>query len=373
MEQEITDRVPQVLVSADNKITYVGNDTIEKATNNQVITYTMRMYNESEIRAKGKRIVEYVPEGLVFVPDNEINRQYNWKMYKVGANGEAVEVTNAEEATVVVTDYLDGKDITAFNAETKEVSFLDVQAVFKVDESKITRQDRIVENRVQIVPNKNDDNTDNDVTTEKVYVQYFDLTIEKYIEEVVINTNGTEETRKVGYEQKGNLVKVDVKKSEAKNTKLKITYGMIIKNVGEIPGYATEITDYIPEDFKLLDNGEWTLNGNTAVSTSLSDKLLNPGESTTINITFQWDLAERNIGTRRNEAEITEYANDYNAEDVTKDNKDGEDILVTLKTGSEAVAGITAVAAFTAVVALGVLVIKNYLLQLSLVILILFV
>ena len=358
-DKEITDRVPQVLVSEDNKITYLENNNIEEAVNSQEITYTIRMYNESGVRARGKQIVEYVPEGLVFVPENSINKQYSWKMYKVGANGEAVEVTDAKEATVVVTDYLDGKDITAFDVETKEVSYLDVQAVFKVDESKITRADRIVENKVQITPNKNDDNTDNDTSTEKVYVKYFDLSVEKYIQRVVVNTNGNETTREVGYEKKGELVKVDVKNSEAKNTKLTITYGILVKNVGEIPGYATEITDYIPEDFKLLSTDEWTLNGNTAVSTKLSDKLLNPGESATLEVTFEWDLASGNVGTRRNEAEITEYTNDFDAEDVTKDNKDGEDILVTLKTGSEQIAVVTAIAAFTTVVALGVLVIKR--------------
>ena len=357
--EEITDRVPQVLVSADNKITYVGNDNIEKAKNNQNITYTLRMYNESEVKAKGKRIVEYVPEGLVFVPDNEINRQYSWKMYKVGANGEAVEVSNAEEATILVTDYLDGKEIKEFNLDTKEVSYLDVQAVFKVDESRITREDRIVENKVQIAPNENDENTDNDVTTEKVYVQYFDLSIEKYIQRVTVNTNGTEVVREVGYEHKGELVKVDVKNSEAKNTKIEVTYGLLVKNVGEIPGYATEITEYIPEDFELKNIDEWTINGNTATSTVLSDKLLNPGESIMMEVTFEWDLAKGSIGTRRNEAEITKYANDFGAEDVTKDNKDGEDLLVTLKTGSEAVTTIAIAAAFTSILALGVLVIKR--------------
>ena len=357
--EEITNRIPQVLVSADNMITYVGNDNIEKAKNNQNITYTVRMYNESEVKAKGKQIVERIPEGLVFVPDNEINKQYSWKMYKQGANGEAVEVTNAEEATILVTDYLDGKEIKAFNLDTKEVSYLDVQAVFKVDESKITRQDRIIENTVQITPNENDENTDNDVTTEKVYVQYFDLAVEKYIENVKISINGDETTRTVGYNKKGELVKIDVKNSEAKSTKLTITYGILVKNVGEIPGYATEITDYIPENFELLSNDEWTIDGNKAVSTILSDKLLNPGESTILNITFEWDLAKGSIGTRRNEAEITKYANDYDAEDVTKDNKDGEDILVTLKTGSEAITTVAVIAVFTSILALGVLLIKR--------------
>ena len=357
---EITNREPKVLISADGKVTYVGNNEIEKISNKQQVTYTIRMYNESTVRAKGKQVVEYIPDGLVFVPDNETNKKFEWKMYGVGAEGKPFLTSNPEEAVIVVSNYLVDEKIKALDVENGEVSYLDIQAVFKVDETKLTSDDRIIENKVQITPNENDDNTENDVTTEKLYVKYFDLSIEKYIAEVNVNVNGNETTKQVGYDQKGQLVKVDVKRSEAPNTKLTVTYGLLIKNVGEIPGYATEITDYIPQNFELVNNnGEWIVNGNKAISTSLSNKLINPGESEVIEITFEWNLAEGEIGTRRNEAEITAYANDYDAEDVTKDNKDGEDILVTLKTGSQAIAGITIIAIFTSIVALGVFEIRR--------------
>ena len=358
-DKSVTDREPRVEVSEDNKITYVGNENIENAINNQDITYTIRMYNESTVRAQGKRVIEYIPEGLVFDTDNEVNKQYGWIMCKIDENGSAMVTDNPDEATIIVTDYLVGKDITAFNTETKEVSYLDVQAVFKVNEKKIIREDRIVENKVEIMKNNNDDNNDNDISTEKVYVKYFDLSIEKYIESVTVNTNGTEKTTKIGHEQKGKLAKFDVKRSEVNDTKLTITYGMVVKNVGEIPGYATELTDYVPDNFKLIDNGTWTLNGNTAISTVLSDTLINPGESATVYITFEWNLAEGNIGTRRNEAEITAYTNEYDAEDVTKDNKDGEDLLVSIKTGSEVINIAARFVVLISVIALGIYTIKR--------------
>ncbi len=357
-ETAIEDRAPKVIVDEEGKISYSVNDRIEQTANNQMITYTIRTYNESELKAKGKRIIEYIPDGLVFVPENEINKKYEWNMYKQNEEGKLVITTNVEEAELVASDYIVDKNIPAFDKSNKNVSYLDVQAVFKVDETKITSEDRIIENIVQIMPNENDDNKENDTTTEKVYVKYFDLSIEKYIENVKINTNGNEEIRQVGRDKKGQLVKVDVKQSLVNNTKLTVTYGLVIKNVGEIAGYATEIKDYIPKDFKLVSTDKWSIQGDIAVNTSLKDVILEPGESTVEYITFEWELSENNIGERFNEAEISEYKNQYNAVDITDDNKDKEGLLVTLKTGAETIAYVALAVIFIATISTGTYIIK---------------
>lgn len=126
-----------------------------------MITYTIRTYNESEVKAKGKRIIEYIPDGLVFVPENETNKKYKWNMYKSNEAGKLVITTNVEEAELIASDYIVNEGIAAFDKANKNVSYLDVQAVFKVDETKITSEDRIIENKVQIMPNDNDDNKEN--------------------------------------------------------------------------------------------------------------------------------------------------------------------------------------------------------------------
>lgn len=300
-----------------------------------------------------------MPDGLVFEPENETNKKFGWKMYKADGKGDFVSTDNKEEAEVVISDYAEGKEIAAFDKANKKVSHIDVQAVFKVDETKITSPDRIVENKVQIEPNENDPNPDNDITTEKVYVKYFDLAIEKYIENVKVNTDGKEEQRAIGYNKKGKLVKIDVKNSEVNKTKITVTYGLVIKNVGQIAGYATEIKDYIPQDFKLVSTENWKEEGNVAINTSLEDVLLEPGESTTAYITLEWKLSANNIGLRYNEAEITEYKNEYNAKDVTDDNKDKEGLLVTLKTGAETIAYIGLAAIFVVVIAAGTYFVKK--------------
>ena len=350
-DEKIEDRAPETEISEDGKVTYKLNDRIEKASNNQNIKYTIRMYNESDVNAKGKRIVEYIPDGLVYVPNNDINKQYGWVMYGADKDGQVYKTENPEEAVIVVSDYLVNKKIDA--RKGNDLSYLYTEVVFKVDESKLKTDDRIIENKVIIMPNENDDYPDNDESVEKLYVKYFDLNIEKYIEQVKIKNKNGETIQKVGEDKKNQLLKIDVKRSEVNSTTITVTYGLKVKNIGEIPGYATKLIDYIPENFKLVEDGVWSQDGNVAVSTSLEDKLLNPGESTVVNVTFEWNLSEGTVGSRVNEAKIATYTNKYNAVDLTEDNNDKEELLVAIKTGSEKVMYITIVLGFIAIVGIG--------------------
>ena len=145
----------------------------------------------------------------------------------------------------------------------------------------------------------------------------------------------------VGEAQKGKLIKIDVAEKDVNKTTIRVTYGLVVKNIGEIEGYATELVDYIPEGFKLVEDGIWEVKGNTAVTTSLKDILLQPGESTTIEITFEWTLSKDSIGSKVNKGKIVGYANPYDAEDSTpENNEDLEEMLVVIKTGKEMEVGI---------------------------------
>ncbi len=353
---ETIDREPDVKIEEveENeekvkKIVYEQNNDIEQAANEQEVEYTLRTYNESATNGVGRRIVEYIPDGLVYLPENETNKEFEWKMYKEDEEGDLIEANEASETTVVISDYLIDKEIEGFNIEEEKPKYADIKVVFQIDESKIKSKDRIVENTVEIDEtngNKDGDNDgnggengkeiniDNNKTTEKIYVKFFDLDVTKYIKEVTVKNSLNTTTQKVGEEQKGKLIKIDVAKDEVKNTTIRVTYVLKVKNIGEIEGYATELVDYIPADFKLVEDGTWKIKEDKAVTTKLKNTLLKPGESTTIEITFDWKLTEDNIGSRINEGKITKYENIYNAKDPTEDNNDKEEMLVQVRTGS---------------------------------------
>lgn len=347
-DKETEGREPVVFANKDGKFTYAKRNDIEEASNGQKVTYRLRMYNESLEDGKGKRIIEVVPEGLVYLPNDETNKKYNWRGYIVDSHGTIAYASDITKANVLITDVLVNKEIDGYNQGAVEdakvtgegsvsdyLDFEDVEIVYSVDETKINKEDRIIENTVTIQKSENDDNTDNDTATEKLYVKYFDLDVKKYIEKVVVKDNDGERTIDVGEQKKGKTTKIDVARSKVEHTTITVTYGLKITNVGEIEGNATQITDYIPQDFKIVDSVDWSLNGDTVTSSKLEDIVLEPGESVTINVTFEWKLSENSIGSRWNTGKITKYANPFNAVDITEDNFDKEELLVTIKTGGE--------------------------------------
>ena len=125
-------------------------------------------------------------------------------------------------------------------------------------------------------------------------------------------------------------------------------------NQGEIPGYATEITDYIPEglEFVAEDNPLWTKeSGNKITTRALEGKLLNPGDSATVKVIFTWKNGAENLGLKTNIAEISEDYNDKGSKDIdsTPDNvktddydkqqEDDDDkalVILEIKTGGSA-------------------------------------
>lgn len=333
--EKTINREPKVTIE-NNKIKYTQSSEIEKVANKQKVTYILRTYNESNVIANGKRIIEYIPDGLEFLPDNEKNIEYGWKLYKQDKDGDLIQTKDITEATVVATDYLIDKEISSFDTtKDKEPKYSDVQVVFEVNEKKITSSDRIIENKVKIQRNENDDNPENDETSEKIYVKYFDLGVTKYIKEVKISNSKGEKVQTVGEDKKGQLLKLDIDKDLIEDTKLTITYVLKVTNIGEIEGYATELVDYIPQDFVLVEDGTWTQKDGKAVTSKLENKLLQPGESTSVEIEFNWKLTLDNIGSRINEGEITKYENEYKATAITtNENKGRIEMLATVRTGS---------------------------------------
>ncbi len=368
-------REPKVEIDENGKINYVQNGALIDVSNSQQVTYTLRMYNESEKTGKGKRIIEHIPDGLVFLPENEKNKKYGWKLCIIDEDKTINETDDVNKANAVVTDYLVDKEIKGLDKdeindllnedkvedkvenkdankdENKDVNkdennesnnnisedalnYLDAEIVFEIDEDKIKNEDRTIENIVTIDKNPNDDNPGNDDGKEKLHVKYFDLSITKYIKDVKIKNNIKETTQEIGLDKKDELIKIDVANTELENTTITVTYGLLIKNVGGIEGYATEIVDNIPKDFKLVENGIWKLEGEKAVTTKLENKLLKPGESATVDITLEWKLTQDNIGSKINEAKITKYENPYDAEDKSEDNNNNkEEFLVMVRTG----------------------------------------
>ena len=365
----VTGREPSVVVSSEGKIQFSAPTTAKdplKVTNGDTIIYTIRVYNEGNVEGYAQEISDNLPEGLEFLTSHEINTKYGWKLYDKNGN----VTTDLSQAVSVKTDYLSKAKSTARNedclldafdkASDKTPDYRDVQIAFKVVESKVTsKTQRTIINTAEITndadkdgnsvddidstPNNSKDGED-DIDQEKVYVKYFDLSLQKDLVKIIITENGT--TKEVSVASGAGLQKVEIHRKKIDTTTVKFVYNITVKNEGEIAGYATEITDYIPDGLEFIaeENTSWTKVSDKEITTSaLSNTLLEPGKTATVQVVLKWVNGENNFGTKVNTAEISAHKNDSNTPDIdsTPDNKvTGEDdidtaeVMLAISTGT---------------------------------------
>ena len=402
-----TSREPKVDVSKLAKgesttATYTHPKNPVDVNTTDVVTYTIRVYNEGELDGYATEIMDDIPEGLVFLPENEINKEYKWVMYKEVAqktdksvvfDGKNYEVTNnAKEAKIIVTKYLaleNGNNnlIKAFNGT--ELNYKDIKAAFKVVEP--TTSDRILINNAQITDDTDSTGkpvTDRDSTTNKwidgeddqdydaVKVRYFDLALRKWVTKAIVYENGVEKVTETNHGPWGDpepVVKVDLKNTNINNVKVKFQYSIRIYNQGEIAGYAKAISDYIPEGLKFdaVDNPQWKEVDGKIVTRALENTLLQPGEYADVTVILTWINGADNLGLKTNIAEISEDYNEWGTPDIdsTPNNKvPGEDdiddapVILAIRTGEPIVYTGVAVAAL-AIVSLGAVIIRKRILK----------
>ena len=378
-EEEVTSRIPEVNYDAESdQITYEHDKTPVEVTTNDIVTYTIRIFNEGDLSGYAEEVADDIPEGLEFLPENEINQEYRWIMYD--AEGNVTE--DVSQAERVVTDYLsmaNGESMMEADEtltenpnllqpfdKTAEISetnpdYKDVQIAFRVIEP--ATSDRILTNSAQIEedadengePVEDIDSTpgewndgEDDQDQEHLELTYFDLALRKWVTQAIVIENGKETITQTGHTAEMDpepVVKVELNRHNLDNIEVKFRYSIRITNEGEIAGYAKEITDYVPEGLMFVaeDNPGWTDEGNNVISTRLLENtLLQPGESAEVEVLLTWIKGEDNLGLKTNVAEISEDDNDKGYDDIdsTPDNREeGEDdiddaeVLLSISTG----------------------------------------
>ena len=384
-EKEVTSRVPQVKVE-NGKIAYEHSKDPITLHVEDVVIYTIRVYNEGTIAGYASEITDDIPEYLEYLPDESTNVEYMWKMYDKNGN----ETTNVDEAVKVKTTYLskeNGEDklLKAFDGTT--VDYKDIKIAFKVKNPNSNTY--IITNHAQISDDTDENGNDvkdidsvpgewnegeDDQDVENVKVEYFDLALLKFVSKVIVIEDGKESITETGYNGHENpepVVKVELHKKKINEVTVKFGYGITITNEGDIPGYATEITDYVPEGlrFEASDNPLWTDEGNNVISTKQLEKtLLQPGESATVEVILTWINGADNLALKTNVAEISDDYNEYDVpdRDSTPDNKiDGEDdidiakVILAITTGAVKTY-FTLTIGLLAIVVVGVVLIKKF-------------
>ena len=389
-ETQIDNRVPVFTVTEDGKYVYEHTKEPVDVKTGDVVTYTIRIFNEGNMAGYAELVKDDIPDGLLFLPENQTNIDHRWIMYT--EDGEVTE--NPEEADYIETDYLSKAQeeetgrvnlLQAFNPETMtQPDYHDIKVAFEVTEPNTS--DRIIINHAQISEDSDEEGNpvddedsepdewnegEDDQDIEKIKVKYYDLALRKWVTEAIVTYDG-----KTTVTQTGNTAemdpeppaKVEIRGSRMDKTTVKFRFKIRVTNEGEIAGHVGEISDYIPEGLKFIqaDNPEWKEVDGKVVTDQLKDTLLEPGESAEVEIVLTWINGEEHLGLMTNVAEISE--DDGDDIDSTPDNqKDGEDdqddapVIISITTGAADVYGYIGLAAgVLAILSSGIILIKKF-------------
>ena len=368
--KDVTTRIPEVSYDKEkDKITYNHPKYPMDVVTGDIVTYTIRVYNEGDIDGYAQLVSDDIPDGLKFLPENETNVKYRWVMY----DKEGKETENVEEAEKITTDYLskeqeekEGENLLkAFN-KNEEISetnpdHRDIEVAFEVVEP--NGSDKVIINSAQISedsdkegnPVEDKDSTpdkwvegEDDQDKEYIKLRYFDLALRKWVTEAIVIEDGKQTVTQTGHTPDMDpepVVKVELYRKDINKVTVKFRYSIRVTNEGDIAGYVKEITDYVPEGLKFVaeDNPYWKDEGNNIISTTkLENTLLQPGESADVEVLLTWINNEDNMGLKTNIAEISKDYNDKGVpdRDSTPDNKKpGEDdiddapVILSIETG----------------------------------------
>ena len=379
-DKDVTSRIPQVKYDKDNnKITYEHTKDPLDVVTGDIVTYTIRVFNEGEVDGYASKVSDDVPDGLEYLPDNNLNKEYRWVMY----DKDGKETTDVKNAVKLTTDYLSKEQgearmaanselkenpalLTAFDG-TKEISdtnpdYADVKIAFKVTEP--NGSSKILVNSAQITDDtdKNGKDVDDIDSTpdkwvdgeddqDKEYIKLteFDLALRKWVTQAIVIENGKETVTQTGHKAEDDpeqVVKVELNRKKLNSVTVKFRYSIRVTNEGDIAGYAKQIKDYIPEGLKFdaKDNPDWNDEGNNIITTrKLENTLLQPGQSAEVEVLLTWKNDKNNLGLKVNTAEISEDYNEKHVhdKDSTPNNKvPGEDdiddapVLLSISTGA---------------------------------------
>ena len=401
---EVDSREPVVDTSiygetADNNVItsfkYNHSKDEVKTCNNDEVTFKIRVYNEGTQDGYATQIGSNLPTGMAFLTDNEVNQKYKWKML----DDKGKETEDPGKAIYVKTDYLakqenveedDDNIIKAFNSDG-EINYKDVKLVLKVAKAN-SRDDRIITPQAQIIQATDADggkvndvdssanswqDGDDDQDEEKIYVKFFDLSVNMNVDKVITIEDGREnisETTPSLHKETEPIVNVSVNEKNIDNLVIKYKFKIEVKNEGEIPGTASLLSDYLPEGmrFNQADNVRWQEKEGVLSTDELNIEDIDPGDSRTVYLTLSWINGESNIGVKKNVIEISEIKNASNSEDVDSiqnNRNDSEDdissalISITSMAGGnkQYMVGIIAVITLV-IIGIGIVWIKKYVL-----------
>ncbi len=161
-----------------------------------------------------------------------------------------------------------------------------------------------------------------------------DFKIDKYISKVTVRTASG--TKQYDYNDE-NLVKTEIKAKELNGATVTVDYKIVITNVGQVAGTVARVSDTLPSGFVITNesNKSWPRDAKGEyVNTSKSNLRIEPGESTTLNISATKQMTSETVGNFINEAEIRTAMSISGASEINSgNNSSSAELIIAVSTG----------------------------------------
>lgn len=323
----------------ENVITVLLNGG-EKVESNKVV---IQIYSEIDNGNGENEEGTYTISGLAWI-DNNNN---GIKDGNEGLSNIIVKIVDLNNKNSFLKDE-SGKEIEAKTNSNGEYKISRIpegsySIIFKYDTNKYELKENtsikdyiLIDNQEKVGITNNLELKENikDINLQLIQLKKFNLKLDKYITSVVVQTS--KETRTTKYDNQ-KLAKEEIASKYLVSSTVLVEYTMKITNIGELPGYVTELVDYLPEDMKFNSeiNTQWyTQMDGKLYNSSLSSEIINPGESKEVKLVLIRNMTSENTGTITNNAKITKTANSREYVDIDLSNNESTaQIMITPATG----------------------------------------
>ena len=274
-----------------------------------IVTYTIRVYNEGEVDAYVGKVTDYLPEELTFISElnptsseikeaTEFNASYGWTLDpSTGAISTDVLSKNTDSDAIqkVICNEQNRESALLKAFDGKNLDYIDLKVKCRVNDKaksgeKITNiaeitkyedeQGNEVEKDRDSEPNNFPDDKKNnnyegngedrgyfpgqqdDDDFERLILEQFDLALRKYISDVdgkeTLLREPNPDTSKLNTkDEEGNTITTaEYNHVKTPITVIKgsiVTYTIRVYNEGDLDGYAEEITDYLPPELEYIE------------------------------------------------------------------------------------------------------------------------
>lgn len=261
-------------------------------------------------------------------------------------SGNVLEVKTNENGVYVLENIVKGKYIVIFDYNKAQYSLTKYKAegVSDAENSDVRMSELSIESSKQEVAATDivdiDQENISDINIGLIELKDFDLKLDKVVNKIIIQNSAGTTVREYNNTK---MAKVEIDAKQIKGSTVIVEYNIIVSNVGEVPGYARSIVDYLPNDLEFNSeiNKEWYQKDNALYTTILGNDIINPGESKIVTLTLTKTLGENNIVSRNN-AEIKEAYNDLGLADINstpgnnvdeENDKGTADVIISIRTG----------------------------------------